>query len=104
MPRDGSMTPGDLIGRLHVLRVECARCGRAGRYGVERLAAMIGADGKLTDWLYGLTADCSRRHLGNLSDRCAARCPDLLTLVPERYRSFEWRLGFARAGHGSSLL
>jgi hypothetical protein len=32
MPRDGSLTPGDLDGKLDVLRVECAKCGRAGRY------------------------------------------------------------------------
>ena len=31
MPRDGSLTPADLIGKLNVLRVECGKCGRAGR-------------------------------------------------------------------------
>ena len=37
MPRDGSLTPADLVGKLTVLRVECEKCGRSGRYRVERL-------------------------------------------------------------------
>jgi len=28
MPRDGSLTLRDLIGRLDLLRVECAKCDR----------------------------------------------------------------------------
>ena len=30
MPRDGSLTPADLIGKLDVLRIECEKCGRRG--------------------------------------------------------------------------
>jgi hypothetical protein len=37
MPRDGSLTPADLIGKLDVLRVECDKCSRSGRYHVDRL-------------------------------------------------------------------
>jgi hypothetical protein len=36
MPRDGARTFGDLIGKLDVLRIECAKCSRAGRYHVAR--------------------------------------------------------------------
>jgi hypothetical protein len=36
--------------------------GRSGRYGVATLAETIGWDGKLTDWLYNITADCPRKH------------------------------------------
>jgi hypothetical protein len=57
MPRDGSLTPADLVGRLDVLRVACEKCGRAGRYRVTTLAEQIGWDGKLTNWLYDLTKD-----------------------------------------------
>jgi hypothetical protein len=32
MPRDGSITPADLVGKLAVLRVECTRCERRGQY------------------------------------------------------------------------
>jgi hypothetical protein len=46
MPRDGSLTPADLIGQLDVLRVECEKCGRSGRYRVDRLVQQLGRDGK----------------------------------------------------------
>jgi hypothetical protein len=61
MPRDGSLTPRDLAGKLGALRVECDKCGRTGRYPVAKLAETIGWDGKLTDWLYSLTKDCPRK-------------------------------------------
>ena len=77
MPRDGSLTPRDLADKLDALRVECEKCGRAGRYRVTTLAETIGWDGKLTDWLYELTQDCPRKNSPGLSDPCGARCPDL---------------------------
>jgi hypothetical protein len=58
MPRDGAITFGDLVGKLDVLAVECPKCERRGRYAVRRL---IEAHGQA----------------GGISDRCAARCPDL---------------------------
>jgi hypothetical protein len=76
MPRDGSLTPRDLVGRqLETLRVECAKCERKGQYRVRSLAASIGMDTKLTDWLSDITCDCPRR--GSISDACGVRCPDL---------------------------
>jgi hypothetical protein len=80
MPRDDSLTPRDLVEKLDVLRVECAKCGRSGRYRVLKLAEQIGWDGKLMDWLYSLTKDC-RKNSPGLSDRCHARCPDLPKVV-----------------------
>ena len=38
MPRDGAMIFSDLIGKLDMLRIECPKCGRSGRY---RLADLI---------------------------------------------------------------
>jgi hypothetical protein len=32
MPRDGAIIFSDLIGKLDVLRVACAKCDRAGNY------------------------------------------------------------------------
>ncbi|HEX9322815.1 MAG TPA: hypothetical protein VF913_11930 [Xanthobacteraceae bacterium] len=32
IPRDGAIIFGDLIGKLDGLRIECAKCGRSGRY------------------------------------------------------------------------
>jgi hypothetical protein len=77
MPRDGSLTPADLIGKLELLRVECAKCGRSGRYRVDRLVEQLGPDAKLTDWRAEITADCPRRIKANYSDQCGANCPDL---------------------------
>jgi hypothetical protein len=81
MPRDGSLTPADLIGKLDVLRVECEKCGRAGQYRVDRLLRQLGRDAKLTDWLYDLTKDCPRKLKSSYSDPCGARCPDLPKVV-----------------------
>lgn len=77
MPRDGAITFGDLVGKLGALAVECAKCERRGRYAVRRLIEAHGRDAKIVDWLDGTTADCPRRQAGSISDRCAARCPDL---------------------------
>jgi len=77
MPRDGSITFGDLLGKLDVLRVECGKCGRSGRYSVPRLIEQQGRDGKMTDWKFDLTADCPRRIKNSYSDQCGAQCPDL---------------------------
>jgi hypothetical protein len=77
MPREGSLTPADLIGKLDVLRVECAKCGRSGRYRVDRLMQQLGRDAKLTDWLSHLAADCPRKLKTGYSDPCGACCPDL---------------------------
>jgi hypothetical protein len=82
MPRDDSLTPRDLADKgLDLLRVECEKCGRAGRYRVTTLAEQIGWDGKLTDWLYNLTRDCPRKESPGLSDPCGARCPNVPKVV-----------------------
>jgi hypothetical protein len=75
MPRDGSLTPRDLIEKLDVLVVACDKCGRSGRYRVLRLAEQIGWDGRLTDWLHDLTADWPRKRSASIGDQCHARCP-----------------------------
>ena len=77
MPRDGAIIFGDLIGKLDVLQVACDKCGRKGRYPVVRLIEQSGRDAKAIDWLAEITADCPKKQAGNMSDQCAARCPDL---------------------------
>jgi hypothetical protein len=47
---------GDLIGKLGVLRIECAKCGRAGRYRLAQLIARHGRNEKLFTWLDEITA------------------------------------------------
>jgi hypothetical protein len=77
MPSNGSATVDDLssagLGRL---RVACP-CGRAGSYGLPSAAARWGWDGRLTDILAQLTADCPRGKGAAVHDRCAAVFPDL---------------------------
>jgi hypothetical protein len=77
MPRDGAVTFDDLRSRLRMLRVVCGKCGRAGRYSVERLINRHGDDGKVVDLLADLAAECPRRNGNSFNDRCNAHCPDI---------------------------
>lgn len=81
MPRDGSITFGDLIGQLDHLEIACPKCDRLGRYSVRRLALQHGREGKLTDWIASMTTDCPRKQSVGLSDACGARCRDLTKLA-----------------------
>jgi hypothetical protein len=81
MPQDGAIIFSDLIGKLDVLRVTCAKCGRAGRYRLDRLIESRDRDAKIGDWLRELTADCPKKAAKNWSDQCAARCPDLAAVL-----------------------
>lgn len=49
MPRDGATIFSDLIGKLDVLHVSCDKCGRAGRYPLQRLMDARGRDAKVID-------------------------------------------------------
>jgi hypothetical protein len=77
MPREGAIIFGDLIGSLEVLYLHCEKCGRKGKYRIDRLVEKRGANAKLIDWLDEVTADCPRKIKRNYSDQCGARCPDL---------------------------
>src|SRR6266702_2875780 len=46
MPRNGAHVFSDLVGKLDVLGVACARCSRTGRYRVDRLIAEHGREGQ----------------------------------------------------------
>jgi len=74
MPGDGAITFGDLIGKLDDLRVSCDKCGRAGRYQVQRLIKDRGRDGKIVDWLDELTENGKMR--GSTRNGQAYRRPD----------------------------
>jgi hypothetical protein len=50
------------------------------------LVREIGLDGKLTDWLARISADCPRRKAASFADWCGVRCPDLLKLARRRWR------------------
>jgi hypothetical protein len=61
MPRDGAIIFGDLDGKLDVLAVACDKCGRVGRYSLQRLIDDRGRNGHVIDWLDGLTAECPKK-------------------------------------------
>jgi hypothetical protein len=59
--RSGAVTFGDLVGRLDLLRVNCAKCDHKGQYRVTALVERYGPEMGLPDWKDQLTADCPRR-------------------------------------------
>ena len=73
----GSLTFGDIEGKLDVLRVECTRCDRRGLYLVRKLIERHGRNGNLMVWRDMLNADCPKRDATGLHDRCDMVCPDL---------------------------
>lgn len=81
MPRAGQIIFSDVADKLATLRVECPRCGRAGRYAIARLLRERGRDAGLHEFLRELTADCPRRGSPDIYIRCAARMPDLPRVV-----------------------
>jgi len=74
---DGAITFSNLIGRLSVLRVDCDRCGRHGRYLVDKLVYDHGADAKIGEWLSKLTEDCPQKKEPGVVRACDAVMPDL---------------------------
>jgi hypothetical protein len=81
MPREGAIIFRDIVGKLGVLRIECDRFGRAGRYDVDRLVERYGLDAKLFDWSNEITADCVRKIARDYADQCGAICPELPKVV-----------------------
>jgi len=56
MPRPIGTTFADLLGKLQIVRVECSKCGRFGRYPLHRLIDQHGGNGTIIEWLNKLTA------------------------------------------------
>ena len=72
MPRD-AITLADV--RSPTIEIVCDKCGRRGRYNVERLIAKHGVDKKLT-YLRTEIADCPKAYTEstkNIYDLCGAR-------------------------------
>jgi hypothetical protein len=73
----GYLAFADIEGKLDMLRVECTRCPRAGRYTVAKLIAAHGRLANVANWAWELKQDCPRHNADLLSDRCDLICLDL---------------------------
>jgi len=76
MPRNYP-TFGDIEGKLDVLRVECTKCPRKGRYSVPRLIEKYGRKANMMKWKEQLNGDCPKRDAHQLQERCDLICPDV---------------------------
>ena len=76
MPR-AFLIIGDIEGKLDVLRVECTKCSRKGRYSVAKLIEKYGRKGNMMKWKEQLNGDCPRCDAHSLHERCDLICPDL---------------------------
>ena len=56
--------------QLDVLRVECTKCDRKGRYSVAKLIEKYGRKGNMMKWREMLNADCPKRDATGLHNRC----------------------------------
>ena len=74
--RRGSVTLGDLAGRIALLEVVCSRCERRGRMRVERLIEQYG-DMELPELGLILAGDCPKAAVVSISDRCDVFFPKL---------------------------
>ena len=71
MPQRTYLIFGDIENKLDVLRVECTKCERKGRYSVAKLIEKYGRKGNMMKWKEQLNGDCPRR------DAHSMVCPDL---------------------------
>jgi hypothetical protein len=63
---------GDIEGKLDVLRVECARCERKGRYSVRRLIEKYGRNANMMKWKEQLNGDCPKRDAVPICRGCSS--------------------------------
>jgi len=68
---------GDIEAKLDVLRVECTKCPRKGRYSVRKLIEKYGRQANMMKWKEQLNGDCPRRDARSMHEHCDLVCPDL---------------------------
>jgi len=68
---------GDIEDKLDVLRVECTKCARKGRYSVAKLIEKYGRKGNMMKWKEQLNGDCPKHDAHSLHKRCDLLCPVL---------------------------
>jgi len=77
MSSRGSITLGELVGKLDMLEVKCHRCERKARVSLARLLDEHGADTGLPDLWQSLTGDCEHARSTALHNCCAIYHPQL---------------------------
>jgi hypothetical protein len=85
MSNGGSITLGDVDGKLQMLDVACFRCERRGRLSMAKLIERHGTGARLTDLREVLAGDCPWIGATSIHDRCGVHYPQLPSLfVPSR--------------------
>lgn len=77
MSSRGSITLGELQGKLTMLEVRCHRCERQGCVNLARLIDEHGADTGLPDLWETLAGDCQHARSTAVNSRCAIYYPQL---------------------------
>jgi hypothetical protein len=80
MSNRGSITLGELQGKLDLLEIKCHPCERHGHVSLARLIDERGADTGLPDLWQTLAGDCTNAHTTALNNRCAIYYPQLPAL------------------------
>jgi hypothetical protein len=75
MSSRGSITLGELQGKLTMQEVRCHRCDREGRVSLARLIEEHGADTGLPDLWETLAGDCQHARTTAVHNRCANLLP-----------------------------
>jgi hypothetical protein len=79
MSNRGSITLGELQGKLTMLEIKCHRCEQRGRVSLARLIDN-GADTGLPDLWESLAGDCQHARTTAVHNRCAIYYPQLPAL------------------------
>ena len=87
MSNRGSITLGELKGKLDLLEIKCHRCERHDRVSLARLIDEHGADAGLPDLWESLAGDCPNARTTAVHNRCAIYFPQLPALFLPRNRS-----------------
>ena len=80
MSSRGSITLGELHGKLDLLEIECHRCDRHGRVSLASLIDNHGADTGLPDLWETLAGDCQHTRSTAVHNGCAIYYPQLPAL------------------------
>jgi len=95
MPARSYLIFGDIEGKLDVLRVECTKCARKGRYSVRRLIEKYGRKANMMKWKEQLNGDCPKRDAHGLHERPS---PHRAAAIVERRLSGAPQAGTALRG------